>query len=1203
MANSKQDQDQTKILSKNLFPVVGVGASAGGLEAFKKLVKAIPRESGIAYILVQHLHPDHSSALPEILQRETHLPVSEISDNVKVEPDHVYVIPSNKMLVATDGILQLSPRPSRNQKNMPIDIFFTSLAEVHKSHAIGIVLSGNGADGTIGLRNIKEEGGITFAEDPDSAAYDSMPQSAVKAGVVDFILAPENMPNELSKLNSTFKILPSGDNAIPVKPTEEQSFKQIFALLRLNNGVDFTYYKQSTIRRRVLRRMIICKLENIADYLVLLKQSKPEQDTLFQDILIPVTSFFRDPKIFENISQTVLPQLVKDKSSVNALRIWVAGCSTGQEAYSIAMCICEYLSDKISTVRVQIFATDLSEKSITKARLGIYNKSEIEGLSEYRIHEFFTKTNGNYQVKKRIRDMCVFAKHNFLKDPPFAKLDLISCRNVLIYLEPFLQKKAFTVFHYALNRKGYLWLGKSESIGNSSEYFLPVGKSEKIFTRKSFPGRFMNIASESREETLREKDHTTHLPERKADDFQKDADDILLAKYTPPGVIVNDQFDIVQFRGSTGDFLEASPGKASLNVLKMARDGLSFEVRNALQRSKTTKETFIKKNIAFNNGEKIVTIEVIPLLNAIDLHFLILFKDVSPVINKTVESESLALKENPENIRNQQLEKDLALAREDMRSISEEQEAANEELQSANEELLSGSEELQSLNEELETSKEELQSTNEELITVNQELFERNEQYNQERLFAETIVSSLHEPLLVITRDFKIKSANKSFYKDFKITEEETLGKVLFDLQHNGWDIPDLRSQLLRIQNNNEKFIEWEVTYNFPAAGMRTICFNAQPIQKENDEKLILLAFNDTTIIKEIERVERRNSDNLKLILGKIPQITFTTSPDGAVTYFNQFFLDYSGLALSEALSWGWESVIKPEMLNDVKEAWEHCIETGKDFSMEILLKRKSDNTYRWHLSRAVAILNDEGKVISWVGAAVDIHDQKTKEQAKDEFISIASHELKTPLTTAKAYIQLLEMGMKETNDKDLIFAQKAGASIERLNDLIGELMDVSKIQNGKLELNVASFNFKAMVSEAVESIQYVSPDHHILLSGEIGEPVKGDRERLQQVVVNLLSNAVKYSPKSKKVHVNIEKKEGVVKVSVTDTGIGIRKESLEKIFERYYREEQRAVHFQGLGIGLFISYEIIQRHNGKIWAQSEAGKGSTFYFTIPIAQ
>ncbi len=582
-----------------------------------------------------------------------------------------------------------------------------------------------------------------------------------------------------------------------------------------------------------------------------------------------------------------------------------------------------------------------------------------------------------------------------------------------------------------------------------------------------------------------------------------------------------------------------------------------------------------------------------------------MFKDVSPEVNKTGKkiSKSQSLKESQENLRNTQLEKDLAMAREDMRSIAEDQEAANEELQSANEELLSGSEELQSLNEELETSKEELQSTNEELITVNQELFERNEQFNQERIFAEAVVSSIHEPLLVISSDFKIKSANNSFYKDFKITEEETLGKVLFELQNNGWNIPELRNHLVRIQKNNEGFLEWEITYDFPSVGVRTICFNAQPIQKENNENLVLLAFNDITLRKEIERVEKRSSDNLKLILGKMPQITSTASSNGAVTYFNHFFLDYSGLTLAESIDSGWEKVLKPEQKAEVQKTWGHSIETGEDFSMEILFKRKSDESYRWHLSRAVAIFNADGKLESWVGAAIDIHDQKTKEQAKDEFISIASHELKTPLTTAKAYIQMLIIGMKDTGNNDLIFAEKAETSIVKLEELIGELMDVSKIQNGKLQLKVGFFDFNDMIEEVVEAIQYISPGYNIKILSKIKDPVKGDRERLIQVVINLLTNAVKYSPTSKKVFIHIKQEKGTVTVAVKDNGIGILKQNLKKIFERYYREDHRAIHFQGLGIGLFISYEIIQRHNGKLWAESEPGKGSTFYFTIPTAR
>ena len=1214
------DKDKPKILSRNLFPVVGVGASAGGLEAFKKLVKAIPNKSGMAYILVQHLHPEHISTLPEILQRETGIPVKEISDNVKVEPDNVYIIPANKMLVATDGILQLSKRPSKDHRNMPIDLFFSSLAEVHQSHAIGIVLSGTGADGTLGLKDIKAHGGITFAQDIESATYDAMPQSAIDAEVVDFILPPEKMPQQLLEVNRTFNILPSNEHATPEQLTEEESFKKILALIRVRKGLDFTYYKQTTVRRRILRRMVISKLEKFADYLDHLKQNKPEQDILFQDMLIPVTGFFRDPKTFEYLCDTVFPELVKNKSSVNPLRIWITGCSTGEEAYSMGMCLHEYLSDKISGIKIQIFATDISEKAISKARSGLYNIRELEGVSEARLQQFFTKINGSYQLKKNIRDMCVFAVHNFLKDPPFAKIDLISCRNVLIYMDSFLQKKAFNTFHYALNEKGYLLLGKSETTGSSSELFLQAGKKEKLYTRKSFPGRFMNVASERREEAIKDQDYGLRSNERKRDDFQKNADDILLTKYTPSGVIVNEQLDIVQFRGSTRDFLEPAVGKASLSVLKMAREGLSFELRNALHKSKATREVVIKEGIPIDDGKRLITIEVIPLLNTIDLHFLILFKDSSEVPGsmdevsaKNDQKISISNITDEKDIRIQQLAKDLLQAREDMRSITEDQEAVNEELQSANEELLSGSEELQSLNEELETSKEELQSTNEELITVNQELYDRNEQLNEARFYAEAIVTTIHEPLLVLSHDFKIKSANQSFYKNFSITEEETIGKKLFSLQNNQWDIPGLRKQLLRIQRENEKFLEWEVTYTFPEAGERTICFNAQPVQKENGEHWILLAMDDITIRKESERKQAESEAHFRQMAELMPAKITNADAAGGVTYYNKQWLDYTGMNFEELKDFGYHKIMHPDEVEEFKKRFQIAAETGNDLEMEMRFMNK-EGEYKWHLNRASPVKDDGGKIKFWIGATADIHDQKTKEEAKDEFIGIASHELKTPLTTAKAYIHLLEMSMskrsmtpmetpleEKENNKDLLYAQKAGASIDRLNNLIEELLDVSKIQSGKLPMHISSFNFDEMLSSAIEEVQHTSLNHTIIKSGKTNIPVPGDMERLKQVVINLLTNAVKYSPKADEVFVNVAQENGEIKVSVKDSGIGIRKESIEKIFERYYREEDRAVHFQGLGIGLSICIEIIQRHKGKIWAESEPGKGSTFYFTIPI--
>ncbi len=1200
------------IVSKNLFPVIGIGASAGGLEAFKKFIRAIPQNSGMAYILVQHLHPEHNSSLPEILQRETQVKVEEVSDNVIVKPNRVYIIPANKILIANDGVLRLSPRP-KDKKNMPIDIFFSSLAEVHQNHAIGIILSGTGEDGTAGLKKIKDHGGITIAQDSISAAFDDMPQNAIRSEVVDFILSPEEMPGQLLDLEKTLKRIGEDGTAALGQVLEEESFRNIIALLRVRNGADFTYYKQTTVRRRILRRVAILKLEKIDDYLKYLKNNKTEQDILFQDLLIPVTGFFRDPKTFEYLSDKVFPVLLKNIPATigipSPLRIWVAGCSTGEEAYSMGICLYEYLGNKTSGTRIQIFATDISEQVIIKARSGIYGKSQLEGVSESRLQQFFTKTDGHYQIKKNIRDLCVFASHNFLKDPPFAKIDLVTCRNVLIYMEPFLQKKALTTFHYALNEKGYLLLGKSETASVASEFFLTADPREKIYTRKSLPGRFMNVTSVRNEEALKDKDYGVRSNERKKDDFQKNAEDILLSKYTPAGVIVNEQFDIVQFRGSTSPYLEPSPGKASLNVLKMAREGLSFELRNALHKSKSSGNPFSKGNILLYGGKKIITIDVIPLLETIDPHFLILFKDTeaarslplygAAATQHETGKENKRATDKVKDGRIAQLEKDLTQAREDMRSIAEDQEAANEELQSANEELLSGSEELQTLNEELETSKEELQSTNEELITVNQELYDRNQQLNQARVYAEGIVTTIHESMLVLTADFSVKSANNTFYETFSLTEIDTLGKNIFELQNNGWNIPDLKKNLLQLQKTKEKFLEWEITYKFPAAGERTICFNAQPIPEEDDRHLILLALDDITLRKEAEKIQ--NLQNLKQILESIPQITFSASANGKFTYFNNFFLDYSGLPLKKALDSGWLSVITADQYEKALKAWNHSLKTIENFNFEFQLKRKSDGMYRWHLCRANAIVNDEGTVTSWVGTATDIDEQKSKEKAKDEFISMASHELKTPITTAKAFLQLVEHGMDGKNKGDAIYVKKASGAIDKLNNLVSELLDVTKIQHGILGVNTSLFNINKTLRDVIESIQVTDKKHKIILSGEIKKKVKGDEERIKQVVINLLTNALKYSPDADKVLVDILQEDGSVKVSVKDFGMGISKKSLNKIFDRYYREEGQAGYFQGLGIGLSITKEIISRHNGKIWAESEPGKGSTFYFTLPI--
>jgi len=865
------DEVPKGIRSANLFPVVGIGASAGGLKAFTKFLEAIPEESGMAYIIVQHLDPSHESILPELLQRATKLPVLEITDNVLVEPDHVYIIPSNRLLTATDGVLQLSARPNEHQKNMPIDIFFSSLAEVHQNHAIGIVLSGTGSDGTMGLQAIKDHGGITFAQEPVSASHEGMPQSAIDTDMIDFILPPEKMPAQLITLNLAFK------NGAEMETRQtgavaEDDFRQVIALLHASKGMDFSHYKQTTIRRRIIRRIALNMLSTITDYCDFLAGNKTELETLYKDLLIAVTQFFRDPAVFDVLQNSVFPALLKGKPANEPLRIWVAGCSTGQEAYSIIMCLHEHLGAKATNTKIQLFATDISDASIAKARSGIYRKNEVAGLSPARLHRFFTQVDGKFQLNKVIREACIFANHNLLKDPPFAKMDLVSCRNVLIYMEPVLQKKAFTIFHYALKENGFLLLGKSEATTQVTDMYNVFDKVSKVYTRKTIAGRLLHWVTKDKDESIKGNTYGVIRKEKNKDDFQRNADDVLLAKYAPPGVVVNDDLDIVQFRGATSMWLAQPHGKPSLNLLKMAREGLSFELRNALRSVKASKQTFSKADIpiTFLGKEHLVTLEVIPLLNIPEPHFLVLFHDVSlpsdPAADAAAKlSAHHASRESRQQARIKELLTELGAMREDMKNFTEEQEATNLELQSTNEELLSGSEELQSLNEELETSREEIQTSNEELIIVNQELYERNEQLNQSRLYAESIVTTIREPLLVLNKDMVVKSANRAFYEKFQTSPDATEGKSLFELGNKQWDIPMLRDLLEKLLPEKTSIVDHELTSDFPGLGKRVMLLNASGILlNDAGAQSILLAVEDITEQTETAKALKISTDDLE---------------------------------------------------------------------------------------------------------------------------------------------------------------------------------------------------------------------------------------------------------------------------------------------------------------------------------------------------
>jgi two-component system CheB/CheR fusion protein len=909
--------DNSKDSSTVNFPVVGIGASAGGLEAIKLFLKGVPEKSGMAYVYVQHLSPKHESALTEILSKEAKIPVREITDDVRLQPDQFYVIPSTKMLTAVDGKLKLDPRNEKTKKIKTIDLFFSSLGVVHQSFAVGVVLSGTLDDGTLGLQVIKAHGGMTFVQD-DTAAYEGMPHNAIKSGVADFILPPEKIAEKLIEINKPFHKDPKKVEEVPQVPlVDEEIFRRILIVLRAKKKVDFTYYKQTTVIRRIQRRMALSNSERPADYLAMLKESTAEQDALYKDMLISVSEFFRDPKTFEVLSNSIIPDLLHSKKTNEPIRIWVAGCATGEEAYSMAICLEEFLlknpTDRAPDGKtIQIFATDLSETAIAKARTGLYSKEDLKMVSPERLEHFFNKLDDNYLVNKSIRNYCVFAHHDLLKDPPFAKMDIVSCRNLLIYLEPILQKKVFTILHYALKEKGILILGKSETIGNSSELFASYNNKEKIYTKKGATGRFMYVASAGNEQTMRDEDKKSS-PQKPVTDVYKKVEEILLQNYMPAGVLVNEAFDIVQFRGVTDAWLSPPPGKATFNLLKMAREGLSFELRNILNFAKQRNTPAKKEGIAMhlNGKQQYATIEAIPILDTAQPHFLVLFQNNEryATLEDTAgqEESGTGEKMHPLKARIEQLEKELAQNREDMRSITEDQQAANEEMQSANEELLSGSEELQAVNEELETGKEELQSTNEELTSLNHELFDRNAQLNKSQNYTEGVFSTIRDAIIVLDHDFKIIKATEGFYKKFSLTEKETEGKLLFTLQSGHWNIPDLKNYLEGISDKNSSFTDFEITHTFPAIGQRTMIVNGRQLERVDGNKTILVAIEDVTDMKKVEESLihlKRSNDDLENSNLELEQFAGIASHDlqeplrKVITFIN--IIESRNLAISE---------------------------------------------------------------------------------------------------------------------------------------------------------------------------------------------------------------------------------------------------------------------------------------------------------------
>lgn len=943
--------------------IVGIGASAGGQEAFEKFFAHLPGDSGLAFVVVQHLDPTHKSILVELLQRYTPLQVRQVQDGMRVEPNCVYVIPPNRTLAMLHGRLYLLEREASRGLHLPIDSFFRSLAQDQGDKAVGIILSGTGSDGTLGLTAIKGEGGLTMVQDPASAGYDGMPRSAIATGLVDYVLPPEQLPGQLlAYLKQPYVQTPATLSSLGA-PAVDWLYK-IYILLRSQTGHDFSLYKQKTVARRIERRMALQQIERIEAYYRYLQQTPAEVDTLFKELLIGVTNFFRDPAAFAALEQEVIPRLFEQREAGNSLRVWVPGCATGEEAYSLAILLREYMDTLKREFKVQLFATDINAGAIEQARLGRYPLSIAADVSPERLQCFFLQGEETYQMAEQIRGMVVFAVQSVIKDPPFSKVDLISCRNLLIYLEPALQKKVVSLFHYALNPGGFLFLGTSESTDEFPHLFSPVNRRWKLYQRAangsgmrpSFGVPVLPRVSEESTPVATTANKRVSL---------RDLVARMLLEQAPAAVVVNAEGDILYVHGRTGNYLELVSGEGvSSNIFRLAREGLRAPLASALHQAAATQDTVTYEGVQVKiNGEiqsLNLTVKLLPETGGTRDLRLVQFHEIGPTLKPAAPAVT-------EEGRVAELEHELQATREYLQATIEELEAANEELKSTNEEM-------QSANEELESSREELQSLNEELVTLNSEheqkiarltqvnndltnvltridvgiifldsrlrirrfnpaatrisnliegdigrplshivsnlRYEHLVQAAQEvldslapreaevqsregrwyfmhirpyrtvdniiegvmltfnditeqktvqtqlsqaqatvqvaRNLAENIVNMVRDPLLVLTGDLRVVSANLAFYTAFQITPEETVGQLIYDLGQGQWDNPRLRDLLGKIIPQRASLENFELEFNFPAAGPKRLRFNARQIEpSEEQAPLILLVIEE----------------------------------------------------------------------------------------------------------------------------------------------------------------------------------------------------------------------------------------------------------------------------------------------------------------------------------------------------------------------
>jgi two-component system, chemotaxis family, CheB/CheR fusion protein len=1333
------------------LPVVAVGASAGGLEAFTKLLENLPPDTGMAFVLIQHLDPTHASMLPEILPRSTKMPVVSVRDGLRIESNRVYVIPSASRATLVDGTFRLEGRNPK-ARELPIDVFFRSIAENHQHAGIGVILSGTLSDGALGLKAIKAEGGITFVQDEASAKFPAMPRAAIALGPVDFVLPPDGIARELARIGRELaqglplkSRDPRREASLPVVArSEEPHLRQIFEMIRKATDVDFAAYRPTTVRRRIARRMLVTRAPSLEHYVRYLTENPAEIHLLHDDILITVTGFFRDPELFDALKATVFPAILNERSAKNPVRIWVPGCSTGEEVYSIAISLFEYMGEARINPPVQIFATDVSESAIERARNGVYAENALGDVSKERLRRFFVKMNGTYRVGKVLRDACVFARQNVAADPPFSNLDLLSCRNLLIYLEPVLQKRIVPLFHYALKPTGFLVLGRSETLTTFPDLFAPVDRNHRIFTKRAGVSRagFDFVRHPAMPSDPAGK------PELRppAVDPQREADRLMLNRYSPPGVVVNESLDIVQFRGKTSPYLESASGAPSLNLMKMSREGLLVELRSAVLRAKRSGQRVRAEGIRVRDDGKLrtVDVEVVPIqLDADSTYYLIVFEE--PPDRRKAPARKPGRQEKPSRQRRHEqeifrLEQELTVTKDYLQAIVEEQEAANEELTSANEEILSSNEELQSTNEELETAKEELQSANEELTTVNEELTNRSAEVgvvnsdllnllssiniaivmvgmqgqirrftplagkllnivptdlsrpindlrpnfegadlaelvaeavetvrpierevrtregkwyalqvrpyrtldnridgavillhdidplkrtiaeaNRSRDYAEALVETMRESLIVLDRRLRVRTANRAFYERFQISPINTEGKSLLELG-GGWSssTPSLRSMLEQVTTENKGVRDHEFEIELPHVGRKTLVASARPVRLPGEsETLVLVAVEDVTEVRRANEELRSSETRYRRLFETAREaIWLLDGETGEILDVNPFAANLFGFGRQELIGKKpWDLPLYSDV-SKARNRFRETVRAGYGFAPDVSMLTRDGRVVR--VEKISSVYTDGNRTIVQsnirdMTERLRLEDELRHAQKMESIGRLAggiAHDFNNILNIISAYSALLSKGgdaKKRAQSTEAI--EKA---VQRGAALVRQLLTFARKETIKFEpvdVNSVVAELASMIAETFPRSVRIALD----LSPEIPR-IQADPSQLHQALLNLAVNARDAMPEGGTLEfttrvVPSEKLRGrfpdaredrYVCVGVNDEGKGMDEETRKRIFEPFFTTKPAQ---DGSGLGLAVVYGVANSHGGFVEVASESGKGSYFSLYLPLGR